>query len=138
MINSVEIINQQASEYRELGILLIVVAIVFAIAAVVLWIVLDISHSIRVITGVGMDKELRKIREKSKSGKGLKSERAGQVIAWNTSGLLKKEKSARLDESTTVIEEYEFDEEATTVLEEINEDFVIEDEIRITGTDKKI
>lgn len=139
MINSVDTINKQATEYQQLGILFIVISVLFAIAAILLWIVLDVRHSIRVLTGVGMDKEIRKIRETSKSGKGLRDEKSRQVIAWNTSGLLKKERSARLDEeATTVLDDIELMDEETTVLEEISEDFVIEEEIKITGTNKNI
>ena len=139
MINSVDTINKQATEYQQLGILFIVISVLFAIAAILLWIVLDVRHSIRVLTGVGMDKEIRKIRETSKSGKGLRDEKSRQVIAWNTSGLLKREKSARLDEeATTVLDDIELMDEETTVLEEISEDFVIEEEIKITGTNRNI
>lgn len=137
-MNSVDLINRQVTEYQQLAVLLIVVAIVFAIATVALWFVLDIYHAIRVITGVGMDKELRKIRESSKSGTGTAQVNPGTVVTWNTSGLLRRDKSKKLDHQTRVLEENEFLEEATTILEEISEDFVIEEDIKITGTDQNI
>lgn len=137
---SVEQINQQAAQTRQLGFVLIIIAIVFAIVAVILWKILEISHSIKVITGVGVGKELKKIKEESQSGSGLyQGNRLKSVITWNTSGLLKRDHSSQLsDEQTTVLEECNLSDEQTTVLEESQYGFVIEEEIRITGTDKQI
>ena len=138
-MTSVEMINNQADEMHQLGIVFIVIAIIFAILAIVLWRMLNISHSFKVVTGVGIDKELKKIKEDSINVSGhYHNSGSKQIITWNTSGLLKRDKSSELEESTTILEEVSDSNEQTTVLEPDQYGFVIEEDIRITGIDKKI
>ena len=138
-MTSVEMINKQANEMHQLGMVFIAIAVVFAIIAIILWRVLNISHSIKVVTGVGIDKELKKIKEEAKDGsRYYQNKGTKQIITWNTSGLLKWDKSGELEEKTTVLEEIDDSDMQTTVLDPKEYGFVIEEDIRIAGTDKSI
>lgn len=124
---------------HQLGMVFIAIAVVFAIIAIILWRVLNISHSIKVVTGVGIDKELKKIKEEAKDGsRYYQNKGTKQIITWNTSGLLKWDKSGELEEKTTVLEEIDDSDMQTTVLDPKEYGFVIEEDIRIAGTDKSI
>ena len=138
--SSVNMINEQASEYQQLVIVLIVVASIFGIAAIVIWFVFDIGHSIKVVTGMGVGREIKKIKEDTKEGKGAKSNGNYKTVTnWSTSGLLKRSDSTDFGEKTAVLESLEECEE-TVVLENKNpsEAFVIEEEIKLTGTNEKL
>ena len=138
-MTSVEMINKQANEMHQLGMVFIAIAVVFAIIAIILWRVLNISHSIKVVTGVGIDKELKKIKEEAKDGsRYYQNKGTKQIITWNTSGLLKWDKSGELEEKTTVLEEIDDSDMQTIVLDPKEYGFVIEEDIRIAGTDKSI
>ena len=138
-MTSVEMINKQANEMHQLGMVFIAIAVVFAIIAIILWRVLNISHSIKVVTGVGIDKELKKIKEEAKDGSRYYQNKGTKpIITWNTSGLLKRDKSGELEEKTTLLEEIDDSDMQTTVLDPKEYGFVIEEDIRITGTDKSI
>ncbi len=130
---SVNTISEQAQSYKQISLTLIIVAIIFAILTTVLWFVLNILHSLRVLIGFGVSKEVKRI--KSDSSYGSKQQlSAGQhaSITWNTSGLLKKTEVIDSNMETTVLEP------ETTVLDESIQGFVIEEDIRLTGTDQKI
>lgn len=138
----VEEITKEAAYYRQLALIFIIVAIAFAIMSIVLWFVLDINHSIKVTTGIGMEKELKKIKKNVQNGeiepRHISNNNA--VLTWNTSGLLKKGKKDTDAEQTTVldVDEKEIDVEETTLLTENSDGFVIEEEIKFTGTNEKI
>lgn len=130
---SVNTISEQASSYKQVSVALIIVAIIFAILTTVLWFVLNILHSLRVLTGLGVSKEMKKIKSDASYGSN-QAVRGGQraSLTWNTSGLLKKTEVIDSEMETTVLEP------ETTVLEDSIQGFVIEEDIRLTGTDRKI
>ena len=151
-INSnVEAITEQTQFYDNLSILLLLVAIVLVVAAVVIFIVFDIPHSFRVLTGVGAGRKSKKDSLKERDKEKAK-------ISWGTSKLLKKEEN---EDATTVLSNDEtvvlIDSDATTVLMDNdattvlasdettvlntgNENLVfqMQDDIKITGSDKNI
>lgn len=161
-------INEQMSFYSTLSMVLLVVAIIFFITAIVLWFVFKIPHSFRVLTGVGVDKEIREISSATKTGNEYAHQSHNKaVITWNTSGMLNRvpaseEETALLledSDSTTVLESEETQllgvqptpnqmwADETIVLNQSEDaggnmpsssDFEIEEEIIITGTDKKL
>lgn len=97
LLNANEI-AEKISFYENLALILIILAIVFTIVSVALWFVLKISHSIRVISGVGVDKEIKKISEDTQHGNVYsKQSHKTAALSWNTSGLLDKE--AKSDET---------------------------------------
>lgn len=140
-------VTEQMKFYQTLGLSLLIIAIVFTIMAIVFFFLLKIPHSIKVLTGMGVEKEIRKISSTTKTGMeyvGQKHQKA--ALSWNTSGLLKNSTSE--SEETVLLSEVE----ATTVLDSGNEDegtvllsetnipasgsvagFEIEDEIVITN-----
>ena len=138
----VEEITKEAAYYRQLALIFIIVAIAFAIMSIVLWFVLDINHSIKVTTGIGMEKELKKIKKNVQNGEieAHHINKNNAVLTWNTSGLLKKGKKETGQDETTVLDtnEKEIDVEETTLLTENSDGFVIEEEIKFTGTNEKI
>lgn len=147
MIGNTDVTNvtDEIQLYQTLGLTLLIVAMVFAIMAIVIWFVLKIPHSIKVLTGMGVEKEIKKISSTTKSGLGY----AGQnhqkaVLSWNTSGLLKN--NAVDDNETVLLSEVEettvlnADAEDTVLITDLNNPipekvtgFEIEDEIVITN-----
>jgi hypothetical protein len=146
---NVETITEQTQLFQSIAIILLGVAIMLFIVSVVFFIVFKIPHSFRVLTGIGISKEIKKAAVDN-------SARKRATLSWNTSGSLNQ---AADDKETTVLEEMEttvLGEEETTVLteEEINaglaettllsdyEDenslFEMEDDIKITGSNKQI
>ena len=133
-------INEQMSFYSTLSIILLIIAVVFFVTAVVLWFVFKIPHSFRVLTGAGVDKEIRQISSATKSGVGyVDNSKNKAVISWNTSGMLNRtqqdEETALLieDEATmlltassdpdaTVVLGSEMDADATVVLDNLDYD----------------
>ena len=136
-------ISEHVNMYNTLSKVFIVISVLFAVIAIVLWIKLRIMHSIKVLLGMGVDKEIRQISEDTRLGNTYsKQSHSKAVLSWNTSGLLAKQEV----EETTLLEDVQ-DEETqllsemeTTVLDTNNtvtsvssDDFEIEEEIIITG-----
>ncbi|MBQ3773018.1 MAG: hypothetical protein II833_01375 [Pseudobutyrivibrio sp.] len=147
MIGNTDVTNvtEQMKFYQTLGLSLLVIAIVFALIAIVFWFVLKIPHSIKVLTGMGVEKEIRKISSTTKTGmEYIGKNRQKAALSWNTSGLLNKssvdsDETVLLSEveATTVLDS---DDEGTVLLSDINRPvaekvagFEIEDEIVITN-----
>ena len=124
---NIESIAEQTGVYQSLGIILLVVAVTMLIAAVVIFVVFKIPHSIRVLTGMGGKKG--KVRTTPRDNKA--------TVSWNTSELLKNKSTNEdattvLDSDETTILEPEVSGDETTVL------FEIEDDIRIAGSNQII
>ncbi|WP_458459537.1 hypothetical protein [Pseudobutyrivibrio sp.] len=147
MIGNTDVTNvtEQMKFYQTLGLSLLVIAIVFALIAIVFWFVLKIPHSIKVLTGMGVEKEIRKISSTTKTGmEYIGQNRQKAALSWNTSGLLNKnsvdsDETVLLSEveATTVLDSGD---EGTVLLSDINRPvsekvagFEIEDEIVITN-----
>lgn len=166
--SNVETITEQTQLFQSLAIILMVVAIALFIAAIIIFIVFKIPHSFRVLTGVGLNKEINKAASGERN-------RQKAALTWGTSGALTKrvddDATSLLvedetiilcnDDATTVLES-NFDSEATTVLDapagseettvlgnfsdseettvlsEAPIGFEIEDDIRITGSNQQI
>ncbi|SDB40034.1 hypothetical protein SAMN02910298_01953 [Pseudobutyrivibrio sp. YE44] len=118
-------INEQMSFYSTLAIILMVIAIVLFVAAIVMWFVFKIPHSFRVLTGAGVDKEIRQLSSATKTGTGyVDSSKKKAVISWNTStnlnvNMQEDETELLMDDSTLVLGAAggsQFDPEATMVL----------------------
>lgn len=99
-LQNVEIITEQTQLYQNIAIVLLVVAILLFITSVVLFIVLKIPHSFRVLTGMGINKEL------SKESAGRDKKKA--ILTWGASGTLTKKIE---NDATTLL-----DDDATTLL----------------------
>jgi len=109
--------------YSSLAVALLVMGIVLVITAIVLLIVLRIPNSIRVLTGgKGMKNIEYKKRPEDIEGKA--------VLSWNTSEILSRKESD--SEATTLLTE------ETIVLDEASQNFKVEDDIMIVGTDKSV
>ena len=146
-------ITERISFYENLSRVLIILAIVFAILSIVLWFVLKIGRSIRVLSGMGVDKEIRKISKDTQLGKSYsKQSHSKAALSWTTSDISKNNSSFEdtqiLDENETVLltldEAQSLDEEATVLLSEDetqllaqNALFEIEEEIVITSNQSK-
>ena len=155
---NVETITEQTQLFQGVAIILLVTAIALLIASVVLFIVFNIPHSFRVLTGMGMNKEISRASADNRT-------RQKATLNWNTSGSLNK----KVENETTILVSEETvilcDEDATTVLDSEEttvlgteettllgteettllsdyEDgeslFEMEDDIKITGSDKHI
>ena len=106
-----------------------------------MWFVLDIPHSIRVLTGLGAAKSIDELTEGAKHGLMRNSSSKLQAsLNWNTSAKLdrtvpKVQQEALETELLSPETELLFPETPET---EILEGFKIEEDIIITGTDKKL
>ncbi len=148
MIGNTDVTNvtEQMQLYQTLGLTLLIVAVVFTIMAIVFWFVLKIPHSIKVLTGMGVEKEIKKISSTTKSGMGYSGKNQQKaVLSWNTSGLLNND---AVDDETVLLSEVEEttvlntndEDEGTVLLTDLNNPtsekvagFEIEDEIVITN-----
>ncbi|MDC7280699.1 hypothetical protein NXH64_14445 [Butyrivibrio fibrisolvens] len=155
---NVETITEQTQLFQSIAVILLALAIVFLIASIVIFIVFNIPHSFRVLTGMGMNKEM------SRAAAGDRK-RQKATLNWNTSGSLNK----NVENETTILEDEEtvilssvdatavLETEETTVLgceettllgteettllsdyEANNSLFEMEDDIKITGSNKHI
>ena len=134
---NIESIAEQTGVYQSLGIILLVVAVTMLIAAVVIFIVFKIPHSIRVLTGMGGGKKV-KARTTPRDNKA--------TVSWNTSELLKNKSTN--EDATTVLDSDETtilgnDDETTILDQKVVSDettvlFEMEDDIRIVGSNQKI
>ncbi len=145
-------INEQMSFYSTLSIVLMAIAIVLLVAAIVMWFIFKIPHSFRVLTGAGVEKEIRQLSSATKSGAGyIDNGKNKAVISWNTStnlntktqddetellinnsqytmnNLVDNEATMVLDqgaplESNMAFDSQNFDPEATMVLDDLNFD----------------
>ena len=117
--SSVESIAEQKQFYQSLAIIFLVIAIALFIAAVVIFIVFKIPHSIRVLTGVGRGKEINKISTDNKKGQiRVPSGEHKAIVSWNTSALLKKKNAKSGTEETTLLsnDETQLLSDETTIL----------------------
>ncbi len=163
---NVETITEQTQLFQSIAVILLALAIVFLIASIVIFIVFKIPHSFRVLTGMGMNKEMSRAAAGDR-----KREKA--TLNWNTSGSLNKkvefETTILTEEETMILAEGDatavLGSEETTVLgtdettvlasdettllgteettllsdyEAQNSLFEMEDDIKITGTNKQI
>ena len=155
---NVETITEQTQLFQGVAIILLAAAILMLIATIVIFIVFNIPHSFRVLTGMGMNKEM------SRAAAGDRK-RQKATLNWNTSGSLNK----NVENETTILEDEEtvilssvdatavLETEETTVLgceettllgteettllsdyEANNSLFEMEDDIKITGSNKHI
>jgi hypothetical protein len=87
LLNANEI-AEKISFYENLSLILIILAIVFAIISIVLFFVLKVSRSIRVLSGMGVDKEIRKISEDTQLGNSYsKQSHSKAALNWTTSDM---------------------------------------------------
>ena len=166
--SNVETITEQTQLFQSLAMILLIVAIALLIASVVIFIVFKIPHSFRVITGMGLNKEMKKATSAERN-------RQKATLTWNTSEILTNQVDneatmvlaeeetilLRDDNATTLLNEMRGSEETTvlseasgseetTVLNEKNDSdettvlsnndsfFAMEDDIKITGSNKSI
>lgn len=86
---TVETITEKINQYNNIAFVLLVASIAMLVSAIVLFITLNIPHSIRVLTGMGMSKEINKISSDAKNGKVRASASNHKaVVSWNNSGNL--------------------------------------------------
>ena len=129
-------IAEQTSFYETLALVLLILAIFFAVTAIVLCIVLKVPHAIRVLTGMGVDKEIRQISQETQMGNSYSKQSHNKAtLTWNTAGRLDRkpedDETQRLEDDGTALlqpaqqfgkQTYQGDEtqlldpEATTVL----------------------
>ena len=158
---NVETITEQTQLFQSIAVILFALAIVFLIASIVIFIVFKIPHSFRVLTGMGMNKEI------SKAAAGDRK-RQKATLNWGTSGPLNSDEETMLladSDATTVLgcdettvlgcdettvlgcdettvlgcdETTVLDSDETTVLTGINDIFQMEDDIKITGSNMNI
>lgn len=111
--SNVETITEQTQLFQSLAIILMVVAIAFFIAAIIIFIVFKIPHSFRVLTGVGLNKEINKAASGERN-------RQKAALTWGTSGALTKRVD---DDATSLLVEDETiilcNDDATTVLDSV-------------------
>ncbi|SDB51892.1 hypothetical protein SAMN02910298_02653 [Pseudobutyrivibrio sp. YE44] len=167
-MNGLDEILSHTSRLENLSVVLLVISISCFIGGVVLWFVLDIAHSIRVLTGLGAAKSIDKLSEGAKQGRMRNTSTKLQAsLNWNTSTKLDRSISSPLSqvfdtellggetellspETELLSPETELLSLETEVLNQplINADqnskqvenpgFNIEEDIIITGTDKKL
>ena len=127
--SSVETITEQTQLFQSIAVILLVVAITLFIASIVIFIVFKIPHSFRVITGMGMDREISKASAVSR-------DRKKATLNWNTSGDLNK----KVENETTILEDEETtilcDGDATTILESQETTLLGTDETTVLGSDE--
>lgn len=139
---SVETITQQINHYNNLALVLLVASIAMLVSAVVLFIALNIPHSIRVLTGMGMSKEINRISKDAKDGKSRAASSRKATVSWNSeklsiSGMLgNEEKLSITDKFEHAV--YSTDSEATTVLGEDDATTVLgaDDATTVLGCDE--
>ena len=117
---SVETITQQINHYNNLALVLLVASISMLVSAVVLFIALNIPHSIRVLTGMGMSKEINRISKDAKDGKSRAASSRKATVSWNSEKLSNSGKLGN-EEKLSITDKFEhavysIDSEATTVL----------------------
>ena len=131
-------ITENITHYENMSKLLMVLAIVFAVLTIVLGFVFKIARSIRVLSGVGIGKEIRKISEDTESGKGYAKKNTKATITWNTSDMVSNKSESQEtvlleneDEGTSVLEDEAtsvLQDEATSVLSDGEATTVLQDE----------
>lgn len=93
---NVETITEQTQLFQSIAVILLALAIVFLIASIVIFIVFKIPHSFRVLTGMGMNKEM------SRAAAGDRK-RQKATLNWGASDSLNK----RIENETTILEDEE-------------------------------
>ncbi|SDI35738.1 hypothetical protein SAMN05421493_11245 [Pseudobutyrivibrio sp. 49] len=101
---NVETITEQTQLFQGIAIILLVVAIALFIASIVIFIVFNIPHSFRVLTGMGMNKEM------SRAASGERK-RAKATLSWGSSDNLNKNAAISISSALNNAEE-----DATTLL----------------------
>ena len=159
-VQNVETITEQTQLYQNLAIILMVGAVLMLVLSIVLIIVFRIPHSFRVLTGMGIDKEI------SKAATNRNKQKA--TLTWGNSGALNKNNDDAttlldadndattllgedndattvlgMDEGTTVLQSDETtllaeSDETTLLSESTNGFFQMEDDIKITGSNTQI
>ncbi len=122
---TVETVTEKIQQLTNISVVLLAVSVALFIAAIIVFIVFKIPHSIRVLTGMGKGKEINRINHDARSGQArtyTANHRA--TVSWNNSerlsiseklsisGKLNKAAAATDDEATTLL----VDDEATTLL----------------------
>ncbi len=164
--SNVSKISEQMTFYQTLSVVLLALAVIFTIAAIVVWFVLKIPHSFKVLTGIGAGRELQKIKSDTKAGLANKSVTDNKaVLNWTTSSFSNpasaevvppkgfEETQLLTDvydgsEETQLLSEVISDTEETQLLSDIedrasespaiNIDFEVEEEIKITGSNESL
>ena len=128
---NVETITEQTQLFQSIAIILLVITIALFIASIVIFIVFKIPHSFRVLTGIGMNKEISKTNSDNRT-------RQKATLSWNTSGALNKK--APVENETTILESNETtilsDMDATTVLAGEETTVLVSDETTVLGSDE--
>ena len=162
--SNVSKISEQMALYQSISVVLLVLAVIFTIAAVVVWFVFKIPHSFKVLTGIGAGRELEKIKSDTRAGIAnisVNDNRA--VLNWNTTGYTKpaatvagnmsgSEETELLQdvydgsEETQLLTDLDLSSEETVLLSDLigddekttvlNSGFEIEEEIKFTGADQ--
>ena len=128
---NVETITEQTQLFQSIAIILLVITIALFIASVVIFIVFKIPHSFRVLTGIGMNKEISKTSADNRT-------RQKATLSWNTSGALNKK--VEVANETTILEPEETtilsDPDATTILVSEETTILGSDETTVLGSDE--
>ncbi|MBE5904972.1 MULTISPECIES: hypothetical protein [Pseudobutyrivibrio] len=123
-MTSLNEVSGQTEFLNTMSLILMIISVTFLVAAIVLWFVLKIPHSFKVLTGVGAGKSISKLKEGSKNGT------AAYYVNTDVHASLNWNTSARLDNRVLPNE----DDEGTVVL---NEDTVLlsEDTVVLSNND---
>jgi len=109
-------VTEHTAFYENLALTFLILAIIFAIVAIVLCIVLKVPHSIRVLTGMGVGKEIRQISADTQQGNSYSKQSHNKAaLTWNTSGLLKKKDDS---DDTVLLDTGEENSDETQLLSE--------------------
>ncbi len=133
--SNVKTITEQTQLFQNIALVLLIVCIAFVIASVVFFIVFKIPHSFRVLTGMGMNKEM------SKSAK-ASSDRKRATLSWGASDSLSKMhkdsfnvseafKQNEAFEETTILED-----EQTILLSDFDATTLLNDETTLLGSEE--
>lgn len=114
---TVETITEQINKYNNIAFVLLVASIAMLITAIVLFIALNIPHSIRVLTGMGMSKEINKKSKDAKSGKSSYAANHKATVSWSNSGNLNNSGKVTISgKLNKTVASMDMGDEATTVL----------------------
>jgi hypothetical protein len=111
-------VTENIAHYEKMSRMLLILAIVFAVITVILGVVFKISKTIRVLSGMGSGKEIKKISQDTQAGMGYAKKNTKAIISWGGSNILSvksgnEETTVLQDENTSLLEE-----EGTSVLKD--------------------
>ncbi|MBP5326006.1 MAG: hypothetical protein J6Y86_11005 [Pseudobutyrivibrio sp.] len=139
-MTSLNNLSGQTEFLNTMSLVLMIISVTFLVAAIVLWFVLKIPHSFKVLTGVGSGKSISKLKEGSKSGTAYYvNTDVHASLNWNTSSKLDNRAFVNKNDDETVIlnEDTVLLNEETVVLNNSNDGFEINEDIIFTNGNRQ-